>query len=147
MHRYVDATDQGVHLMPARDLLKTNWDVPQAHEQGFMRTICRGYMGSGSSLALGVILFGQRSPSHTPNAEHQLLILEGEITWEVEGAGTFVTGPMDLLFIGAGQTYVYWNSGPDTARFVDVLGKLEKWPHSSMYDGVEANEITQPEGK
>jgi hypothetical protein len=133
MFKYVDASDQGAYRMSARDLLRTDWDLPRAKEPGFTRTVCRGYMGSGASLAIGVMLAGQRSPQHDSTGEHLLLGLEGEIVWEVEGFGELVMKPMDLIFIGADKSYHYWNSGLETARFVDVIGRVDAWPHSAAY--------------
>jgi quercetin dioxygenase-like cupin family protein len=65
-------------------------------------------MGQGVSLAIGMIMVGQRSPPHDASGEHLLLGLEGEITWKVRGHDEIVTGPMDLVFIGAGQNYEYF---------------------------------------
>jgi len=132
MFEYVDMSDQQVALMPAAKLVETDWSLPRAHEQGFMRTVCRGFIGAGASLGLGILPVGQRSPLHTPNAEHLLLGLEGQITWRIEGED-YVMGPMDLLFIGADREYEYWNSSFVEARFVDVIGRVDAWPHTSQY--------------
>jgi quercetin dioxygenase-like cupin family protein len=90
-------------------------------------------MGQGASLAIGVMLVGQRSPQHTSTGEHLLLGLEGEITWELAGTEEVVMGAMDLVFIGPDCDYHYWNSGLTTARFVDVIGRVDAWPHSASY--------------
>jgi hypothetical protein len=138
MQQYVDASDQGVHFMPRGRLVETDWSVPGSNTIGYMRTVCRGFMGSGASLALGITPVGQRSPVHDSTGEHLLLQLKGEITWRIKDHGDFVTGEMDLIFIGAGQTYEYFNSGLETAHFVDVIGRVDVWPHSAVYAAVEA---------
>jgi len=142
MFKYVDASDQGVHFMPARELVETDWSLPAAKEVGFVRTICRGYMGSGASLGVGIMPVGQRSPLHESNGEHLLLGLEGELSWQVEGE-VHRLGPMDLLYIGAGKVYEYWNSGFDTARFVDVIGRVDRWPHSAMYEDISGGDPSE----
>jgi glyoxylate utilization-related uncharacterized protein len=139
MFRYVDASDQGVHFMPRRQLMETDWSVPGSDTIGYMRTVCRGYMGSGASLALGITPVGQRSPIHDSTGEHLLLQLKGEITWRIKGHGDVVTAEMDLVFIGAGQTYEYFNSGLETAHFVDVIGRVGEWPHSAVYESVSGS--------
>jgi quercetin dioxygenase-like cupin family protein len=130
--KYVDMSEQGVRLMPAAELVETDWSLPHASEQGYMRTVCRGFIGSGASLGVGVMPIGQRSPLHTPNSEHLLLGLSGRLTWRVEGQD-YVMSPMDLLFIGADREYEYWNSGFEEARFVDVIGRVGPWPHQTEY--------------
>lgn len=132
MDDYLDASDQGVHYVPAAELARTNWSLPQAEQLGYMRTICRGVRGSGASLGVGIMPVGQRSPLHSADAEHLLLGLKGQLTWNVEGVH-YTTGPMDLLFVGAGVQYEYWNSGFETAHFVDVIGRVDAWPPGGNY--------------
>lgn len=132
MFEYLDVRSEGVQLMPAAKLVETDWSLPRAKEAGYMRTVCRGFMGSGACLGVGVMPLGQRSPLHTPNSEHLILGLTGQLTWRIEGED-YVTNPMDLLFIGANREYEYWNSGFEEARFVDVNGRSEQWPHGSSY--------------
>ncbi len=132
MFRYVDMSGQGVALMPAAQLVETDWSLPRADQRGYMRTVCRGFIGAGASLGIGIMPIGQRSPLHTPNGEHLLLGLAGQLTWRVEGED-YVMNPMDLLFIGAHREYEYWNSSLEDARFVDVIGKVDRWPHSTEY--------------
>ncbi|MHB1444973.1 MAG: cupin domain-containing protein [Acidimicrobiales bacterium] len=125
-------SDQGVRLMPASELVLTDWSLPAADKIGYMRTVCRGIRGAGASLGVGIMPVGQRSPLHTTNSEHLLLGLAGELTWCVEGE-SFVMREMDLLFIGAGHEYDYWNSSFETARFVDVIGRVNIWPPGTDY--------------
>jgi quercetin dioxygenase-like cupin family protein len=132
MFKYVDMSDQSVALMPAAQLVQTDWSLPRAGEPGYVRTVCRGFIGAGASLGVGIMPVGQRSPLHTPNAEHLLLGLAGQLTWRVEGQ-EHVMDPMDLLFIGANREYEYWNSSFKEARFVDVIGRVDRWPHSTQY--------------
>lgn len=134
MLRYTDASDQGVHFMPAAALEETGFDLPRATEEGYRRTIGRGFMGSGASLAVGTMLAGQRSPQHESTGEHLLLGLSGRITWVTEGFDPVEMGPGDLVFIGADQSYHYRNDGAEAARFVDVIGRVDVWPHSASYD-------------
>lgn len=135
MLRYFDARDQGVHFMPAAALEQTLFDLPSADQEGFRRTIGRGFLGEGASLAIGTMPPGQRSPQHDSSGEHLLLGLEGEITWMAEGFEAIVMGPGDLVFIGANQSYHYLNQAAVTARFVDVIGRVSVWPHSASYAG------------
>lgn len=132
MEQYVDATDQGVHFMPASDVARAGWNLPRSDEPGYLRTICRGFRGTSASLGVGIMLVGQRSPLHSADAEHLLLGIAGSITWSVEGTH-YSMGPMDLLFVGAGIVYEYWNSGFSTAQFVDVIGKVNSWPPQGNY--------------
>lgn len=132
MFKYVDMSDQGVQLMKAAQLVETDWSLPRADQQGYMRTVCRGFVGAGASLGVGIMPVGQRSPLHTPNAEHLLLGLCGQLTWRIEGSD-YTMNEMDLLFIGANREYEYWNSGFEEARFVDVIGRVDIWPHTSAY--------------
>jgi quercetin dioxygenase-like cupin family protein len=128
----VDVSDQRVQLMSAAELVRTDWSLPGTDRIGFMRTVCRGMRGAGASLGVGIMPVGQRSPLHTTDSEHLLLGLAGELTWCVEGTN-HVMGPMDLLFIGAGHEYDYWNSSFETARFVDVIGRVDTWPPGTDY--------------
>lgn len=137
MFQYLDMSDQGVRLMSAAELVETDWSLPRTDKIGYIRTVCRGMIGSGASLGVGIMPVGQRSPLHTANAEHLLLGLAGQLTWRVEGVN-YVTREMDLLFIGAGHEYEYFNSGFETARFVDVIGKVDIWPHSAVYKEADA---------
>lgn len=137
MLEYVDMSNQGVRLMSAEELVQTDWSLPKANTIGYMRTVCRGFIGAGASLGIGIMPVGQRSPLHTANSEHLLLGLGGKIMWRVEGK-EYVTREMDLLFIGAGHEYEYWNIGFETARFVDVIGRVDVWPHSAAYRQPEA---------
>ncbi|MEV8546499.1 cupin domain-containing protein [Streptomyces sp. NPDC051572] len=132
MEKYIDASDQGVHFLPASELARTDWSLPKAEQIGYHRTICRGVRGSGASLGLGIMPVGQRSPLHSTDAEHLLLGLEGELTWNVEGVH-YTMKPRDLLFVGAGVEYEYWNSGFGTAQFIDVIGRVDSWPPSGTY--------------
>jgi quercetin dioxygenase-like cupin family protein len=118
--------------MPAAELAETRLDLPRAEEPGWMRTVARGFIGAGASLGIGTLPVGQRSPLHTPNAEHLLLGLAGQITWCIEGED-YELRPMDLLFIGANREYEYWNSGTEEARFVDVIGRVHTWPFTAAY--------------
>lgn len=133
MDKYLDMSDQGIRLVPASELVRTDWSLPRADQQGFMRTICRGVIGAGASLGVGIMPIGQRSPLHTTDSEHLLLGLTGQLTWRVEGQD-YVTGKMDLLFVGAGHEYEYWNSGWETATFVDVIGRVDEWPFTANYE-------------
>ena len=132
MFNYVEMSEQGVRLMSAEELMDTDWSLPGAREEGYIRTVCRGFRGSGASLGVGIMPVGQRSPLHTPHGEHLLLGLSGQLTWRVEEV-EYVMNPMDLLFIGANREYEYWNSGSEEGRFVDVIGRLDVWPSSSDY--------------
>jgi quercetin dioxygenase-like cupin family protein len=132
MNEYLDMSDQGIRLVTAAELAETDWSLPKANEPGFTRTVCRGVIGAGASLGVGVMPFGQRSPLHTTDSEHLLLGLAGSLTWRVEGTD-YVMKEMDLLFVGAGHEYEYWNSGWDTARFVDVIGRVDRWPFYAAY--------------
>jgi quercetin dioxygenase-like cupin family protein len=143
MFEYVPTTGAEVIRLDRRDLLQTNWDVPKAGVQGYHRAICRGFLAANASLAVGVMPFGQRSPVHRSTGEHLLLGLDGEVTWRVNGHEEVIMGPLDLVFIAAGVDYDYWNSGLDTARFVDVIGKYEEWPHSTSYDDSAADRQQQ----
>lgn len=132
MEKYLDMSDQGVRLVTAAELVRTDWSLPRTNEIGYMRTVCRGVIGAGASLGVGIMPIGQQSPPHTTDSEHLLLGLEGELTWRVEGVD-YVTGAMDLLYVGAGHEYEYWNSGWVTAKFVDVIGRVDKWPFTADY--------------
>jgi quercetin dioxygenase-like cupin family protein len=132
MEKYVDTADQGVRFMPAAEVARTSWNLPRSNEPGYMRAIGRGFRGRSASLGVGIMLVGQRSPLHSADAEHLLLGIEGSITWNVDGT-PYSMGPMDLLFVGAGIVYEYWNSGFSTARFVDVIGKVDSWPPQGNY--------------
>jgi quercetin dioxygenase-like cupin family protein len=132
MFQYADMSAQGIRLVKAAELVESDWSLPKADQIGFMRTVCRGVRGAGASLGIGYMPVGQRSPLHTPTAEHLILGLEGELTWRIEGVD-YVTGEMDLLFIGANREYEYWNSSFKLATFVDVIGRVDEWPPSGNY--------------
>lgn len=132
VEQYIDTADQGVHFMPASDIARMSWNLPKSNEPGYLRAIGRGFRGTSASLGVGIMLVGQRSPLHSADAEHLLLGIEGSLTWNVDGTH-YTTGPMDLLFIGAGIVYEYWNSGFGTARFIDVIGKVNSWPPQGNY--------------
>lgn len=133
MHTYLDMSNQGVHLLNADTVLEAGWDLPGATDEGTRRRIARGFIGSGASLAIGIMPVGQASPPHTSSGEHLLLGLEGRIRWEVDGHEPIEMGPMDLVFIGADLQYRYRNCGTVEARFVDVIGRVGKWPHTANY--------------
>lgn len=133
MQSYLNTSDQGVHRLSAAELLEAEWDLPGAQDEGTRRRIARGMLGSGASLAVGIMPAGQGSPVHASSGEHLLLGLEGTITWSVTGHEPVVMGPMDLVFIGAGLDYSYRNTGDSEAKFVDVIGRVDAWPHTANY--------------
>jgi quercetin dioxygenase-like cupin family protein len=133
MHKYLE-NPKRISFIAAADLLERTNDLPKADTPGFERAIGRGFRTPNTSVGIGVILGGQRSPLHSSSADHLLLGLTGEIIFRSDGT-EYRLGPGDLIFLGAEVFYEYWNPGRDEARFVDVLGRSGEgaWPASGKY--------------
>lgn len=111
---------------------KPEWGVlPGSLNPG---TIRGGYPRIDASKAFGRMLIlplGQGAPAHRNTAEHLILHLQGNVTFEFPEARPgerFRLEPHDVLFIPAGMAFSYFNSGRTEAVWWSVLTAKESWP-------------------
>lgn len=128
-------------VLRRRDM-RVRWDaVPGAQTPGYVRGLYTPMECSYASGRIVMLPVGQGSPKHQNTAEHLIIMLKGEATFEfpdhAEGALHRIA-THDLLYIPANVDYVYWNSGEVDVLWFTVLVTAGNWPPTSSYQEGES---------
>ncbi|HUZ45367.1 MAG TPA: cupin domain-containing protein [Terriglobia bacterium] len=80
------------------------------------KTVAKIWKREGFGCDLWVDPPGQQWLDFTHSTDERVLVQEGQVEFEVEGARA-VLGPGDEVFIPAGRRHSVWNRGSSTARW------------------------------
>lgn len=133
------AANDPIHL--ARRDQQPRWTNPRADEPGFGRAFVPGLAGVNCAANMIVLPFGQGCPRHDFGGEVIIHVLEGEIEYVVDGQ-TIVLEPQDYLYIPPRTFYSYRNVAPGVSRMLSIIGRVDEWPASSSFEGVDGKVVT-----
>jgi mannose-6-phosphate isomerase-like protein (cupin superfamily) len=146
VHQFQNTSGERSAFVPSHELAKAKWSLPLADRVGYFRANFCGIKGDRGGLGLVAVPVGQRSPLHHYDAELLFLGLKGCITWKVDDA-EYRVGPQDLLYVGPGTNYEYWNSGFEDALVAEAFGRTgDQWPSGAVYpnltgEGFDADHV------
>lgn len=89
------------------------WPDDRSLDQG---NVAEAWAPEGFSCDLWVDLPGQQCLDFVHQTDERVVVKEGTIEFEVEGARAML-GPGDEVFIPAGSCHSVWNRGSSTARW------------------------------
>ncbi len=121
---------------------RPRWNSPRADTPGYGRAIIDGLKGVNFAANILVLPFGQGCPKHDFAGEVVVVSLSGEVEFRVHGSGgeqRFLLEPPDLLYIPPRVTYEYRNAGMGQATFLSIAGRVDEWPATARYEGVEGD--------
>jgi mannose-6-phosphate isomerase-like protein (cupin superfamily) len=90
--------------------------------------------GTNFTWHISVIGRGGSRPLHRTNADHLVLVLDGEMEFEFpdpEGTATFRMEKYDALLIPADVNFRFRQVGFTDATFSATVVRTDKWPHTS----------------
>jgi quercetin dioxygenase-like cupin family protein len=127
------APEQTARLLRRRDA-EPDWSAaPGGDTDGTRRALFPRLHGTNFRAGMNLLPAGQWSPPHTYNAEHIIVLLEGQVDWTVDDTVYELRDAHDMLFIAAGAEYTPTNPGPGDALFLSILGRVDEWPGRAVY--------------
>lgn len=109
---------------------------PRSHEPGYGRVLLEGASATNFAVNVVVVPVGQGCPRHDFGGDAIVYGLEGAVEFDF-GDERLVLRRHDVLTIPPNTFYAYRNAGLRQATMLSAIGRVDQWPASSRYDGLD----------